>query len=117
MPKIENEAQLWTNLHLMCKVFSINENLFHKTEIILATGENLNGFKVSNVENTKIVNGNSRSNSIDSNSMNSIKQSINENLNVNSDHNDDASLNNGVFNVENLNSNKSIFNVVYYVVW
>lgn len=70
LPKIENEAQLWTNLHLMCKLFFISENLFQKMPI---------SETVKNIKN-KITN-NSRSDSLDSNSLNSLKQSINENLN------------------------------------
>ena len=69
MPKIENEAQLWTNLQLMCKVFFISENLFQKVPI---------SETVKNMKN-KIAN-NSRSDSIDSNSLNSLKQSTIENL-------------------------------------
>jgi hypothetical protein len=70
LPKIENEAQLWTNLQLMCKLFFISENLFQKMPI---------SETVKNIKN-KITN-NSRSDSLDSNSLNSLKQSINENLN------------------------------------
>ncbi len=66
LPKIENEAQLWTNLQLMCKLFFISENLFQKMPI---------SETVKNIKN-KITN-NSRSDSLDSNSL---KQSINENL-------------------------------------
>ena len=89
LPKIENETQLWTNLHLMCKVFEICENLFQKSPI---------GEKNLVNKHTKIntISSSIRSESIDSASL---KQSFNENLN-----NEEANLLNGT--EASLNSNK-----------
>ena len=58
----------------MCKVFGINENLFLKSSNINQQPTN-NENKKPNLN----LNNNSRSDSIDSNSMNSLKQSAHEN--------------------------------------
>jgi hypothetical protein len=87
LPKIENEAQLWTNLDLMCKVFSISGSLFSKA-IVNSTNNNenvnINGTREATHKATSGLNDqptSSRSNSIDSSSMNSFHKVNGENGN------------------------------------
>jgi hypothetical protein len=96
LPKIENEAQLWINLDLMCKVFSINGNLFSKI-LVNSTNNNENLNINGNGNGIKTQTNSSRSNSIDSNSMNSSYKPI---INENGNHQDSFSLDN------TLNANK-----------